>query len=215
MMQFDKNGRFDKRATNEEIYNRFNKERKYFRKIITIEEKNMVEEWSDPPGSILHEIWQSIDEPWIFLFYNDFSIVEKHIDEYAEIVKKNQTGSSQFDSLSYKNWLKKLQKEKFETAIEGEQYPTQLNMYKELERAIKLDVFTDFEVFRQKITNFILNTTVFRNKRTYHYQGLTLTREKTERLLFHALNHPEQYVKETIGEEIDKLVKSFGEIKGK
>ena len=57
MKQFDKIGWFDKKATNEEIFNKFIKERNYFRKIIAIEERNTVEEWSDIPGSILHEIW--------------------------------------------------------------------------------------------------------------------------------------------------------------
>lgn len=115
---------------------------------------------------------------------------------------------------NYAYWLQEQQKSLFKILIEGEQIPffnAQNDQQKQM--LFQNDPFNHFNAF-MRMNPFSSNLLTMNgpnklDRTEISYKGLILDMNQVKRLAFHALKHPEQYVKETIAESIDLLLSSF------
>ena len=214
MFQYDKNGAFDRAKTINAVYDAFTHNKSFFRLIISIQEKYKVKDWTNLQGSIYYQLWQSIEEPWIFLIYIDIAELKNFVEEFIDGVNKHNYNQVSVTPLGYFSYLEKGQRERFNIFIEGEQVQVPINLHSNanLRPFLTNDPFNVLRSFQQ-IFSHVLGNQIFENRKEnnteYNFRGLSLSKIQDERLFFHALRHPEQYISETIGESIDKLLSSF------
>ncbi len=181
------------------LFNEFISNKEHFRLIISIDERKTYS--SDKILGIQHQLWQSIDDPWIFIIFIDFTRLIDSIDFYFA----NETNEIQLDNNPkpeiIENKLKEIQKENFQFIIEGD--PLIFDSSTQMSPAlVDIDFFNNFYDFKQIIP---LSTGVFTNNSMFYFRGVEQEKEKVPRLLFYALHHPDQFIKESVGEAFEKL----------
>jgi len=187
----------------EELYNQFISNKKHFRLILSIEQRKKYNNSSETTLIINHQLWQSIDDPWIFVIFMDLESLYKAIESYvANEFNANQLTEYPTIPNSIKR-LKDIQKEKFQFMIEID--PLIFDQSTQMSPSlVDIDFFNNFYDFKQIIP---LESSIFQKPCSFYFKGIEQDKEKVLRLFFYALHHPYQFVKESISEAYDRLYK--------
>lgn len=186
-----------------ELYNQFCSHKDHFRLILTIEERKTNNNSNDKNLVIDHQLWQSIDDPWIFVIFMDLERLQNSIESY---IASEFTGKKLVEYPTIPNTietLKEVQEDSFQFIIEID--PLIFDQSTQMSPSlVDIDFFNNFYDFKQIIP---LETTIFQKPSSFYYKGIEQDKDKVPRLFFYALHHPYQFVKESIAEAFDHLYK--------
>ena len=203
MINIDSKSFTNRKSLEKAIFDQFLSSREFFRILLSVDEINHPQTWEDLRGKVSHQLWQSLYEPWIFIIFIDISPLLPTIKDFVSIFNSNVSNSVAMKEEDYWNHLLQVQSDNFIVLFEGEPV-----FYDSTHRRIDLpfDLFNDFTHFPTISTTYDL----FKGKSYFSYKGNKIDEPiQIKRLFFHVMHHPEQYLKETLTEAIDKLMTSF------
>lgn len=184
----------------EKLYQQFISNTNHFRLILSIDERENINQ-SYNNLKIQHQLWQSIDDPWIFVLFIDYRDVLNSLDTYISNEFNENQVTEHPTILTIKDQLENIQKEKFQFVIEGDPliFDSSIQMSPVL---VDIDFFNNFYDFKQIVP---LKSGIFNKDSEFYFKEIQQDPEKIPELFFYALHHPEQFISESISEAMSKL----------